>query len=121
MVYTKESITEELISKVENAGYEKILSNKKPYRPTFKIKCENLKEGHYPDVVATFDNKTDLFSIETNENTNINKKVDKWKMFSVYAKANKSCLYIVGVKPIIKKIQDKIDSKAFGVKFLEII
>jgi hypothetical protein len=42
-------------------------------------------------------------------------------MFTVYAKANKGCLYIVGVKPIIKKIQDKIDSKAFGVKFLEII
>jgi hypothetical protein len=65
--------------------------------------------------------KIHIFSIETNENININSKVDKWKMFSVFATENKGCFYIVGKKPIIEKIQDKIDDRVSSVNFLEIV
>lgn len=70
-----------------------------------KVSLKNNKQTYVPDVAVIYDNSTSLYEIEL-DNT---MPVDKWKLFSLYARKSNGNFYLVVPEYLKEDIKKEIN------------
>lgn len=119
---TKGVIVNNIVSNLKEEGVENIYADIMGFKNPYKIGWKKSDKGYYPDVIGASKKITHIFSVETKLLDKVPKKdLDKWRMFSLYAKANNGNMYLVAFKPSIQIIQRTIKELPTNLKFIEVV
>lgn len=105
--YTEELIARALIADIEKKDSPKNIETKifSDYKTPQRIIWKEKKTGYVPDIKATFSKGvTNIYTIELTGEFNI----EKWRLFSLYARQNKGGLFIIAPESRLKEIKDKV-------------
>lgn len=99
---------------VTRAVISRILEGKKPSKIKAKhvlghdtpkiISIDGKTKGYVPDIEAFYDKKTIVYEIELDKEM----PIEKWKLFSLYARNNNGSLYLVVPSFLKKSIKEEI-------------
>ncbi|UKN01394.1 hypothetical protein K6119_16835 [Paracrocinitomix mangrovi] len=108
-----------IISNLKKKGAKEIRSgsgnSKKPNALTFN----GTRKTFTPDVVALYEDKRDIFSIENKiVKANISDLIAKWILFGLEARKHNGSFYLVVSKENSAKCQDIIDSKKLSAELI---
>ncbi|NBC83032.1 MAG: hypothetical protein GVY19_06580 [Bacteroidetes bacterium] len=105
-VQEKNLVLNAVLNEIKKEDHKKIETGfEDDYSFTKKIVWKDNDEGYTPDIVVEFDNDTkNIYEIELDEDLNI----DKWKLFSMYARKHKGEFFIVLPDWIMEKVKDEI-------------
>ncbi len=74
------------------------------YNSPDRISTDNSSEVYVPDIAAIYENETIVYEIELNKKM----PVDKWRIFSKYARKNNGNFYLVVPKYLKEDIKNKL-------------
>ncbi len=103
---TKDQMMKRVVSSssVKKAG--DIRSELKGYPKPRKLSYKGNQKGFYPDVVAEFDAKTDVYCVEPKlRKSDLPEVIGKWILFSMEARKRKGEFYLV----VPEKSRDEFD------------
>ena len=115
-------IINNIISDLKEQGVDKIYSSKLGYESTYAIGLKNSKVGFYPDIISTKDGVIDIYSIETNIEKKVSKKdIERWRLYRIFAKANKGNLFIAGTPHNLSLIKKSLETIPNNLKFIHLV
>jgi len=80
------------------------------YNSPEKIVVKGKDEKHTPDIEAVFDQETNLYSIELDDEM----KTDKWRLLSLYARKKHGNLYLVVPDWLRKPVKNKLEEESIN-------
>lgn len=115
-------IVNNIISDLKDQEPEKIRASILGFESPYAIGFKDSDSGFYPDIIMEKDGSIDIFSVETTIDKKVsNKDKKRWRLFRIFAKANKGNLYLAGTPhslSVIKKSMEKIPS---NLKFIHLV
>ena len=105
----KTMVARAVVAKIEDETKPKSVKTTliKEYEEPGKISLKEKNESFTPDITALYDKSTSIYEIELTDQVSI----DKWRLFSLYAKKNNGSLFLVVpdyLKDTVKKeIEDE--------------
>lgn len=105
-VQEKDVVLNAVLSEIKKEDYKTIETGfEDDYAFTKKVVWKENEEGYIPDIVVEFDDGIrNIYEIELEEDFSI----DKWNLFSMYARKHKGEFYIVLPDWIMEKAKDEI-------------
>lgn len=83
------------------------------------LEMRGSRKSFKPDVVAEFENKRDIFSVETKLNkSDLPDLITKWILFGLEARKHRGQFYVVVSKDNADKCQQIISSKQLAAQIL---
>ncbi|HDR67718.1 MAG TPA: hypothetical protein ENN61_01580 [Bacteroidaceae bacterium] len=119
-VFYKTTLTRVIISKILDQKNPDII--KATHVPGFanpdKIFDRNKDRGYVPDITAHFEDAAYIYEIEPD---NSDMPVEKWRIFSTYARDNNGSLYILVPDYIKEDVEQELNDKNIdaGVIYFE--
>jgi len=105
-VQEKNLVLNAVLNEIKKEDHKKIETGfEDDYSFTKKIVWKDQDAGYTPDIVVEYEDETrNIYEIELDDDLNI----DKWKLFSMYARKHKGEFFIVLPDWIMEKVKDEV-------------